>query len=126
MNWRGWLYARLQDPDIDLAPNQIHSSGSVDKRPDKLPAVVVRIMPRISAVKSGAAHRQRVQLWVHDRPGSYVAIDGILADLRANLPGQVGEAGGIACEWLDESQDLSDEAWGTGTRYSTFQLIGTS
>lgn len=70
------------------------------------------------------------QIWVHSGPGDYAPIDAILLRLRQLLTGVEAANTGAGfitqIEWQGESDDLSDDAQGTITRYGEFHLVGSA
>jgi hypothetical protein len=68
-------------------------------------------------------------VWVHDKPGDYALIDGILLRLRDLIPSLVGESNGtghlVDVTWAGDSEDLADDGHGTITRNSSFILVGS-
>ena len=66
------------------------------------------------------------EIWAYDDAGSYDRIDEILAEVRAQLVGQVSELGKTCCEWSGDSGELFADQMKAITRNSTFLLIGAA
>ena len=66
-----------------------------------------------------------VDIWVHDRPGSMVAIDDACVILKDNIPYHDGlVVGGMSIldlKWEDTSADAFDDHYGTNTRRVSFR-----
>lgn len=104
------------------------SSGSlnVDNAPPR-PFAVFRY--GVTSQGMAAIKRGLVTIWIHDEPGTYTGIDGIIKRLNGILDGveQVSDGQGgelIRCEWQSNSGDLIDPGFRTITKNTTFNLIG--
>jgi len=64
-------------------------------------------------------------VWVHDDPGSYLFIDAALKALRTAFREQGNDNNIYQTRWLEDSEDLSDDARGTIVKYSRYELIHT-
>jgi hypothetical protein len=128
MNWRRWIYDTLRaDAAVTtiVPQSSILGAGSITGRIDTKPFIIITKMPSIPTVKVGTAYRLSVRVWAHDVPGSYQRIDSVLRAAQTALSVVVALPGAVRCEWQDSSQDLADDGFGTITRYSTFQCVGT-
>lgn len=126
MDWRTWIHQTLIGavPVTTLVPAaRIFGSGSVQGVPKDKPFIILTFGARVAPIPT--AHRQTVTVWVHDEPGDYLRIDQILAEIRSVLEGQVSSAGAIGCRWSGDSTDLADDAYGTITRNSSYDLVGS-
>lgn len=65
------------------------------------------------------------QVWVHDDPGDYMAIDAVLKEVEGFFEHAAGTAGNslIRAEWLETSEDFADPEMGTILRWCRFRLI---
>ncbi len=77
----------------------------------------------------GGVDRRALITWVHDRPGDYTRIDAILRRVRQlydQVAGAEHESGWTSqIDWVNDSDDLSDDGHGTITRNTTHTLIGS-
>lgn len=68
-------------------------------------------------------------VWVHDRPGDYIAIDAIvrrIKDIFRSLEATQHASGWILkIEWVTDSDDLTDDGHGTITRTTTHNLVAS-
>lgn len=105
------------------------ASSSVDAEPPARPFAVLRYLgvnPGMSRI-----NQTRLEVWIHDDPGSYKRIDDIIRRVRANLDGveQASDSGGstqlIQARWEGDSVDLFDDGYRTNTKSSGFTLTGT-
>lgn len=128
MNWRQWVHATLIGNTAFanlVPPTRIHGAASLTARPAAAPFVVVQFQPSTPAVKDGVAYRLGFQVWAHDEPGSYVAIDAILGAAATALVGTVALPGAVRVDWQGNSQDLADDGLSTVTKFASFVAIGT-
>jgi hypothetical protein len=67
--------------------------------------------------------------WVHDNPGDYARIDAVLRRVKALYAGVYGvahETGWLTqIDWVNDTDDLTDDGHGTITRNTTHTLIGS-
>lgn len=130
MNWRAWLKERLDEDGAltsVIPANRIHGAGSLTGSPGKRPFALIHLGEELPVFNEGGVPEvtsNEAVIWIHDDPGSYDQIDEILVLVIAQLTGQVSEETGIACVWQGNSGELSDEAYGTITRNSSFRLVG--
>ena len=127
MDWRLWSYEliRTNQPIVDVIEERVFGSGSVDKVPERKPFIIIRQDAPLPDLNDGDAPliaSTTLTVWVHDEPGSYARIDRILGYVRGILVGQV--PGAVACTWLGDSGDLSDDTFKTITRNGSFRLVG--
>lgn len=128
MDWRQWYYEKIsQTQDIlDVIPVEyIFGSGSLDTVPPHKPFMVLRNDAAIPLLNDGDAPLiadKTLFVWIHDEPGSYARIDGLLDIVRGILVGQVTDA--VACTWSGDSGDLADDTFKTITRNGSFRLVG--
>jgi len=125
INWRSWVWDRLSSAGAlpTLIPSQF-GGGSVPNNPKK-PFMVIQISSKEPEFRDGDAplnHRQILNVWVYDEPGSYKRIDTALGLVRDALVGRDDRI----CVWTGDSGDLADDTYGAITRYATFQLTGGS
>lgn len=107
-------------PLVDMVGTRIYQANTRDTTPET-PYIVFRVgveTPRIAVARTTS-----LQVWAHDSPGSYVRIDQMLKEMKAALEAMTNTDGLFAAEWLDDSEDLVDDASVTFTRYSRYQLI---
>lgn len=72
----------------------------------------------------------RLEIWIHDRYGSYMRIDHLLSEIRGVLAEvhdrrEAGSTTVIAeIRWKSNSPDLIDDGFKTATRMCSFEVIG--
>lgn len=68
--------------------------------------------------------RQFFQVWVHDSGGDYSRIEDIMDIVKLLLKnGNAPAYGLVSVIWLEDSQEFSDQTFGTIFRYMRFQAI---
>lgn len=70
----------------------------------------------------------RVQVWVHDVPGTYKGINDILDQVRPAIMAAIGptDTGWLSeIKWEGDSPDLYDDTTQTIVRYGTYLLTGS-
>lgn len=93
-----------------------------------LPSIVLswsQVTPGI-----GEVTRRELLLYAHDQPGDYDNIVAILARAKEVIlalgPTNKDDTSCVvATQWLGDSQDLSDDAYGSIMKYSTFTIVGS-
>jgi len=121
---RASLFSLLKD-DTELAFEEVYPTNAVDT-PQEDYFAIITWGPTTKAY--GTTGSDRVSIWVHDRQQDYGRINNALQRLKELLPATVHLAGGdgwvlSTAEWNGESQDLSDEGYGTITRYADFTVV---
>ena len=130
MNWRLWARTELQNHGglTALVPAaQMHAAGSLQGAPAAKPFIVISIGVEDVVFNNGDAPEVTTRegvIWVHDHPGSYDLIDEALVQVRAALVKQVTGTGGIACQWVGDSDELSNPDYRTICRNANFRLHG--
>jgi hypothetical protein len=101
-------------------------SGDVDTVTAR-PYVVARWLSRLPGV--GESRPQGVTFYVHDRPNDYTRINAIIYRMRQVLTGlgpQRTDTGWITqVDWVNDSDDLSDDSVPTILRQTTFTIIAS-
>lgn len=112
-----------------IPPERWFQLSSIDENPEK-PFGVFRLSGHTPGVTSRSATRRiSCEVWVHDVPGDYSGIDGILNrvdevfDSVVNASGAEGEVVSQA-RWVSRSPDLNDDGFGTICKMSSFEIIG--
>lgn len=132
-DWRTWLYDRLRTAVLvtDLVPEaSIYGAGSITGPPPAKPFIVIRMEDDVPEFPG--CSRQGATLFFHDDPGTYNRLDDIRRAVRHALCGPddhigaVVQSGAIACRWIADGADSSDEGYGTLTKSTEYQLIGRS
>lgn len=145
INWRALVYAMLSSLSDGGGPT-VHASGSLDQAPGTKPFVVFVLRERDSALNPGVAHWQDLEIHVHDEPGSYTRIDGIISDIHDIFPCDdsgffpwpqtnpvtsdpwdtgLGATHAIGARFQGDSADSADDYYGTITRYASYRLVGS-
>lgn len=127
---RKTIYSILTtDMSTEMVPGGWHQHGSLDQAPVR-PFGTYRLRLSGSSVTSHSASREvGLELWVHDDPGSYNRIDGILNELDtvflAVVHRSAAEGESISqTKWDSRSPDLNDDGLRTITKMTSFTLIG--
>lgn len=133
---RNLIYDALRHDTVlngyGINSESVVQADSVDDLPSK-PAIVVRWMSTDREHSEMVGQRYiggstwPVQLWVHDDPGDYSRIDGIIRrskDVMGSLVGRLGNEGAsiIQADWNSDSQDFRDDGYRTITRFSTYTV----
>lgn len=130
MNWRLWMRTELINfaPLTALIPAvDMHAAGSLQGTPATKPFLTIHCGIEDVVFNDGdkpdVTTREGI-VWIHDNPGSYDLIDEALVQVRAALVKQVAGSGGIACQWVGDSDELSNPDYRTITRNANFRLHG--
>lgn len=114
-----------------LSINEDHMFNSNDAdTPNVRPLMIFRWGQ--SSEGMDVMHRRILQVWVHDDPSNYSRIDDALqrvCDVLTSLFGVNVDATTkwvAQIDWMLDSDDLSDDVQNTVTRYSQFNVIGSS
>jgi hypothetical protein len=115
-------------PDL-VPPDRILQGSSVEEAPPDFPFIIHKYSIGNRSV-SGRG-RPGLEVWVYDRPGSYLRIDKILRDVRYRFAGYPfttsdGEEHIAVVDWTNDSADLPAEEFHGITRMSAFNLVGRS
>jgi hypothetical protein len=126
---RQLVYEALMASDElrDEVDNRIFAASNVDYQ-GKKPLIVLRShtsFPIARAEGRGLGSRTYLQLWVHDKPGSYVRIDKVLSICRKVLEAMPPQDNFLEATWIESGVDLRDDQMETITRYSRFQITET-
>lgn len=106
-----------------------HQASSIKENPAK-PFGVYRLSGTGSGVvRNHASKEVRLELWIHDEPGSYLRIDRLLGKLESAFAAVVhasaAEGESISQTAYDSrSPDLDDSGFGTICKSSIITLIG--
>ena len=126
---RTWLYNKIKaiPAVIDKVGTRVISSGSADN--PTAPFIVVSMGTEQPALGMPASSRTQtipVTVWVHDRPGSMLAIDEVAVALKNALPvpdgAVVGSMTVYECRWTDTGEDAFDDHYSTNCRPVRFTL----
>jgi hypothetical protein len=104
-------------------------ASSVQENPEK-PFGVYRLAGTGPGVTRRSGSREvRLELWIHDEPGSYLRIDRLLTALESTLDAVVhasaAEGESISQTAFDSrSPDLDDSGFGSITKATIYTLIG--
>lgn len=122
------LYKLLREAQIVVPAERIYQFGSVDSEPAK-PFIVYRLSGRMANLTSRSARGPvRIEVWVHDVPGSYNLIEKTLDAVEdrflAVLHEEVGEDRISQIGYDSRSPDLDDTGFRTICKMSSFTTIG--
>lgn len=120
---REWIYTTLNNHIElgNLVASRIHQSSDVTSVPEN-PFVLYTMGLRTNA-RVSTASRWPLQVWAHDKLGSYLRIDEILGHVKNALLTTPPSAELLQVHWLEDSGDLRDDEMRTITRFSRFQLV---
>ena len=115
--------------DIVPANKWIQRSSLSEKRPPLVPFAVIAVSDVPAREVLGTSRLTGVDIWLHDKPGSYLRIDRALQVLETKLPERVQfEHGGyrLTCvEPKEISGDLYDDLLRTITRTMRLRVIAS-
>lgn len=122
------LYHMIQEAQSVVPAERIFPFGSVDTTP-QTPFIVYKLSGRFSNLTSRRATGPvRVEVWVHDTPGSYTRIEEVLDKVEDRfLLALHEEVGGDRISQIDydsRSPDLDDTGFRTICKMSSFITIG--
>lgn len=126
---RTTVYNLLRGVSIDVPDARIVQLSSLDEAPEK-PFIVYRLTGSGTGVTRRSPSKPvRLEVWVHDVPGSYTRIDDVLRAVEDKFK-TVQHASSRAGESISQidfdtrSPDLDDSGFRTICRMSSFTLIG--
>lgn len=126
---RATIKSLLQLAQDEVPAERIMQAGSVDDKP-QTPFIVFRLSGDFPTVtRRSSARRLSAEIWVHDSPGDYSQIDGILKRIEQTFDGVIhasaaeGESISTA-DWESRSPDLNDDGFGTICKMTNYSLIG--
>jgi hypothetical protein len=125
---RTWLYQTVTN-DVGLMaqlPGGVHASTALQKTPELKPFLMYRSLAHVPGYRGDGVNltqQETFYLFVHDEPGDYLQIEGILNALRALFTNRKDTLAGVACcTWLEDSEDWRDEDMGTIMKASRIQV----
>lgn len=126
---RATIFSLLRLAQTVVPEERIFQIGSVDQKP-QTPFIVFRLSGDFPTVtKRSKARRVSLEIWVHDKPGDYSRIDGILKQIEQTFDDVVhasaaeGESISTA-DWESRSPDLNDDGFGSICKMTNYSLIG--
>lgn len=126
---RTTVYNLLRGVSVDIPDDRIKQLSSLDVAPEK-PFMVYRLTGNGSGVTRRSPSKQvRLEVWVHDVPGSYTRIDDVLRAVEDKFK-TVQHVSFRANESISQidfdtrSPDLDDSGFRSICRMSSFTLIG--
>lgn len=127
---RDWLHGLLSG-DVTLSallPGGVGAFQATQDIPEDKPFLRHRLGVSASLVKDDNVTKlvsTPAQIWVHDRPGDYMAIDAALQRCRTLVEGALGTVTNklYRAEWLEVSEDLNDPQMGTILKYARIRII---
>lgn len=126
---RTWLVNRVKGTDLPgtMADRVITSGNANNPVP---PFIIVQMGNEQTPLGMPAESRTQeipVDIWVHDKPGSMVAIDDACVALKNSIPIHTGlVVGGLSILdlwWEDTSADAYDDHYATSTRRVSFRAM---
>lgn len=129
---RAWLTDTLTSDAtlMTMLSGSVHQRGSTQNvRPERLYAVYTfgERSVEIKDDQTIKALRQPIQIWVHDDPGDYSAIEDALDRIRTLLTAKLGTRTDqlIRAVWLADSTDLFDPDTGDIVKYGQYDVFQT-
>lgn len=126
---RATITSLLQLAQQEVPVERIFQAGSVDEKP-QTPFIVYRLSGDFPGVtRRSKTRRTSAEIWVHDKPGDYSGIDGILKQIEDTFDSVVhasaaeGESIGSA-DFESRSPDLNDDGFNTICKMTNYSLIG--
>lgn len=126
---RATITSLLQLAGTEVPPDRVFQTGSVDTNP-VTPFIVYRQSGHFPGVtKRSKVRQQSLEIWVHDEPGDYSRIDGILNRIEQTFDAVVhasaaeGESIGSA-DFESRSPDLDDDGFGTICKMTNYTITG--
>lgn len=127
---RRTAYSLLKNAIGDVIPeDRIKAVGTTDTQMAR-PFALYRFSGTLPGVTSRSASKPvRMEVWIHDEPGSYLFIDDTLRtvedvmDAAVHLSAAEGESISQV-KYESRSPDLTDDGFGTFCKMSNFTLIG--
>lgn len=106
----------------------VFQKGAVDNNPPK-PFIIYNLGGEFRGVTRTSAHRTaRAEFWVHDMPGSYKVIEGMLTSIERVFDNavhvNVGNGGISQAMWDSRSPDLDDMGFGTICKSTNYTVVG--
>lgn len=126
---RATITSLLELAQREVPIERIFQAGSVDEKP-QTPFIIYRMSGDFPTVtRRSKARRTSCEIWVHDKPGDYSGIDGILKQIEATFDSVVhasaAEGEGIStADFESRSPDLNDDGFGTICKMTNYSLIG--
>lgn len=114
---------------LDLNESSMFNGNDADT-PNMRPFMVFRWGQTSAGMD--VMRRRTLQVWVHDEPSDYSAIDSALERVRDILTSLFGVNVSSTTKWVAQidweldSDDLSDDVQNTVTRYSQFTVVGSA
>lgn len=128
MNLRERIYdsASNYEPLTVMVPaDRMYEASSTPDNPEPIYLVFVYLDTTISGTPM---NQKYLQVWAHDKPGTYVNIEDVLKTARPAILAAIGptDDGWLSdIKWEGDSRDLYDDATKTIVRYSTYLLTGS-
>lgn len=126
VDWRTWLYQALTGSAgvTAVLGNRVYSE--VEAEPER-PFAVIRLgidTPEVHQ-REGATSTTAT-IWVHDDPGSYIRIDGLLKTIRDAIiaKSDLSGAGIFEAIWIGDGPDLADDGRKTIVKTTAYRLVG--
>lgn len=128
---RTWLYNRISNlAGLDDAyKNNVYSTGSADN-PGSGKFLMINMgteAPPLGLPRSARAQDVPFTVWVHDEPGSMVAIDDACVALKDGVPTEdgfmVGAMSVYGVKWEGTGDDSFDDHFGTNCRPVRFSMM---
>lgn len=126
---RATITSLLQLAQNEVPLERIFQAGSVDTKP-QTPFIVYRFAGNFPGVTRRSRGRAAsVEIWVHDKPGDYGQIEGILKQIEATFDSVVHASAAegesiAAADFESRSPDLNDDGFDTICKMTNYSIIG--
>lgn len=122
------IYQLLQEAGTEIPVERIYQFGAVEDSPEK-PFVLYKFAGKTDTITSKRADGVvRVEVWIHDAPGSYSLIERNLKRVEDTFLAAVHRV--VGAERISQigydsrSPDLYDEGFKTICKMSSFTTVG--
>lgn len=122
------LYQLLREAIPEIPADRIYQFGSMTE-PSGKPFAIYRLSGRMDRVTTKSAMgSNRVEVWIHDEPGSYSRIERLLSAVEdkflAVTHRVVGDQSISQIGYDSRSPDLYDEGFKSICKMSSFTIVG--
>lgn len=99
---------------------------SFDSPPKLRPFVILRASMDSPEIRDDGVTIARAtyhRAWIHDWPGSYLAIDAVAQEIRGVVETAVSSGQLVRAEWMEDSEDHEDPDLGTILRWCRIRIV---
>lgn len=122
------LYQLLKESLPEIPAENIYQFGAISESPGK-PFAIYRLSGKMDLITSKSSKgSNRVEVWIHDMPGSYSRIERFLSAVEDNFLAVthrvVSDQSISQIGYDSRSPDLYDEGFKTICKMSSFTIVG--